>query len=380
AMAALDSSVLIERLRGESVGQRALVLRMAARYPSTIERQILLEQAASAIQGEKDPAFSAALEVLAVISDEDSLRRLVNRFPSLPIGVRRKAAVVLSEMTLRHADVARSCIDAGPFDGEGWLAVTVMLAALARGGQPTSQRDMELLTRCLLADNASVRCAALDALSAFGDAAAADAIAFSLADEELEVRMAAVRALGRLRGEGESASVIGRLIDLAQRTDDHQLLVVAVQAIGETSDPRVLSVLRPLVRSSEPSVAVAAVEAIGLVNDARRVEALMDALSHQDVEVVKAAMGSLARETDVRVEVHLGACLDHDAWDVRRLAADLLGQRGGDVALGMLRAKHGSEREPLVKEALERALAAGDGNLPTRRSSAAPRQGSWRPR
>jgi HEAT repeat protein len=380
AIAALEPSVLLERLRGEAVGQRALVLRMAARHPNSIDREILLEQAASVIQHDRDPAFSAALELLSVLSNEECLRRLVKRFPSLPVGLRRTAAVVLSEMALRHPEVARACIEAGPFEGERWLAVTVMLAALARGGQPTSQSDMELLTRCLLAEDASVRCAALDALSAFGDAAAADAIAFSLADEELEVRMAAVRALGRLRGEGESASVIGRLIDLAQRTDDRQLLVVAVQAIGETSDPRVLSVLRPLVRSNEPSVAVAAVEAIGLVSDARRLEALLDALTHPDVEVVKAAMGSLARESDVRVEVHLGACLDHDAWDVRRLAADLLGQRGGEVALGLLRAKHGSEREPLVKEALERALALSDGVTPARRSSAAPRQGSWRPR
>ncbi len=380
AIAGLDVGVLQARLRGAEPSQRALILRMAARYPLTLSRDTVLDEVERAIESDADPVLSAALEVLASTSSERCLRLLVKRFVALPIAVRRTAMVVLGEMALRHPEAARNIIDEGTFGGEEWIPVTVLLAALARNGYPTSQGDLELLTRCLLADCASVRCAALEALAETEDVAAEDAIAFSLTDEEFEVRVAAVRALGRLRRDGDSAPVIGRLIDVAQRTDDREMLVVAVQAIGETSDPRVLSVLRPLVRASEPSVAVAAVEAIALVKDERRLEALIDGLSHLDVDVVKSAMRMLAREKDARVEAHLGACLDHDAWGVRRLAADLLGQRGGDVAVALLRAKRTTEREPLVKEALERALGAVEGTLPTRRSSPAPGQGSWRPR
>lgn len=380
AIAGLHPGVLQERLYGNASCQRALILRMSARFPEVIPRPQLLAEVVRTLVTESEPVLSAALEVLATVSDDNCLRTLVERWIAFPASVRRIAVFVLGEMTLRHPEVARAVIDVGSFDGEKWIPVTVMLAALARSGHTTSQRDMELLTRCLLADSAAVRCAALEALSAFGDHAAADAIAFSLADEELEVRLAAVRAIGRLRGDNDSPPVVGRLIELAQKTDDRELLVVAVQAIGETNDPRVLAVLRPLVKSSEPSVAVAAVEAIGQIGDARRLDALIDGLSHPDVDVVKSAMGMLARETDVRVEAHLGACLDHDAWGVRRLAADLLGQRGGDVATGLLRAKHITEREPLVREALERALAVVDGTTPLRRSSPAPREGSWRPR
>jgi len=380
AMAGLDVGVLKTRLRGTDPVQRALVLRIAARFPSTLAPDLILAEVMRALEEGAEPVLSAALEVLATHSNEECLSLLVRQFVALPMALRRTAMVVLGEMAARHPETARSVIDLTKFTGEEWIASTVLVGALARSGYPMSQLDMEQLTRCLSADSAAVRCSALEALAETGDAAAADAIAFSLTDEELEVRLAAVRALGSLRGDGESAAIIGRLIDLAQRTDDRELLVVAVQAIGETSDPRALTGLRPLVRSPEPSVAVAAVEAIARVKDARRLESLIDGLSHQDVDVVKSAMQMLVRENDVRVEAHLGACLDHDSWGVRRLAADLLGQKGGEVAAALLRAKRATEREPLVKEALERALSFVEGTAPTRRSSPAPGQGSWRPR
>lgn len=381
AAAWLHPSVLEERLRGTKSSQRALILRMLARAPSLLPPSIVLEEVARAIALDSEPVLSAALEVLASVSDERCFRLLVNRFSALPSAVRQSAVVVLGEMSQRHRDVAHSVLDSGPYRGEQWIVVTAVLAALSRGGESTRPEHMELLTSCLLADESSVRCAALDALADIGDATSADAIDFLLADEEPEVRLSAVRALGRLRREGDSTAVVGRLIDLAQRTDDTDLLVAAVEAIGETSDPRVLAVLRPLVgKSAEASVAVAAVEAIGRVSDARKLEALIDGLAHPDVDVAKAAMRLLAKVDDARVDAHLGAFLDHEAWGVRRLAADLLGQRGGEVAAGLLRAKRATEREPLVREALERALGVLEGTQPSRRSTPAPRQGSWRPR
>jgi HEAT repeat protein len=318
--------------------------------------------------------------VLASISNEHCLRLLVERFAKMPNAARRTAIVVLGEMSVREPQVARTIVDRGAFSGEDVIPATVLLAALSRGGRPPSAKDMELLTRCLLADEPSVRSAALEALAEIGDSAAADAIAFLLADEELEVRLAAVRALGRLRTDDQATPVIGRLIGLAQKTDDRELLVVAVQAIGESNDPRVLTVLRPLVEASEPSVAVAAVEAVSHLDDARRVEVLILGLCHLDADVVKTAMRMLAKETDARVDTCLGECLEHEDWGIRRLAADLLGQRGGDVAEGLVRARRTTEREPLVREALERALGVMEGTLPPRRSSSAPDKGSWRPR
>jgi HEAT repeat protein len=126
--------------------------------------------------------------------------------------------------------------------------------------------------------------------------------------------------------------------------------------------------------------AVAAVEALGQLPGSHSVDALIDALGHSDPEVAKSALRVLASAREPRVLAHLGACLDHEAWDVRRLSADLLGQTGNDTAAGMLRAKLGTEAEPLVREAIQRALAeieAATGNV--RRTSPPPRPGTWPP-
>ena len=124
--------------------------------------------------------------------------------------------------------------------------------------------------------------------------------------------------------------------------------------------------------------AVFAVDALSRLADPRRMDALIDALSHPDAEVVKSALRGLAAERDPRVGAHLGACLDHEAWDVRRLAADLIGRTGQVGAIGLLRAKLGSEMEPLVREAIQRALVEVELGGGLRRTTPPP--GTWRAR
>jgi HEAT repeat protein len=113
------------------------------------------------------------------------------------------------------------------------------------------------------------------------------------------------------------------------------------------------------------------------VPDARRIEALIEGLSHIESEVVKASMLALGDTVDPRVLAHFGACLDHDAWDVRRLSADMLGRVGGDSANALLRARLASEDNPLVQEAISRALETGSG---VRHTPLPHRAGSLRPR
>jgi HEAT repeat protein len=82
---------------------------------------------------------------------------------------------------------------------------------------------------------------------------------------------------------------------------------------------------------------------------------------HSDAEVVKATMLALSDAPDPRVVAHLGACLDHEAWDVRRLAADLLGRVSGEPALALLRARLVGEDSPPVQAAISRALERAAG-------------------
>jgi len=66
---------------------------------------------------------------------------------------------------------------------------------------------------------------------------------------------------------------------------------------------------------------------------------------------------------------------DHEAWDVRRLAADVLG-RYGEGAVAPLRARLAVEDDPLVREAIGRALESMVGA----HRSPLPTRGSYMPR
>jgi HEAT repeat protein len=152
------------------------------------------------------------------------------------------------------------------------------------------------------------------------------------------------------------------LLDSVRTFSDEDLGSAAVEALGETGDPAALDVLKSVARSGAAIRAVAAVEAIGHIDAPGRVEALIQALSHSEAEVVKAALRAVAgEEKDPRGAAHVAACLDHEAWDVRRLAAELLGRRVDPSAKHLLRQRLGSEREPLVREEIQRSLAEGEG-------------------
>jgi HEAT repeat protein len=250
-------------------------------------------------------------------------------------------------------------VQLGSLQGSLSHAAALVIAALAPRGRLSSLDTAELtafLVRLLMSTSHEQRRAALVALAELGSGEALDAVRFALADEEEAVRVEAVRALGRLKGRDQSMVGVPALLEVASEARDPVLLLAALRALGESSDPRGLSVLGPLVRSSDARVAVAAVEALSRHADSRRLSSLFDGLHHGEPEVVKASMLAIAAEPDPRVIVHLGACLDQSAWDVRRLAADLLGRAPSEASAHLLRARLSVEQDPMVKDALARAL------------------------
>jgi HEAT repeat protein len=73
---------------------------------------------------------------------------------------------------------------------------------------------------------------------------------------------------------------------------------------------------------------------------------------------VKAALFELSRAEGPRSLSRLGLCLDHASWEVRRVAAELLGHKGDAPARALLRARLEREKDELVREALGLALGA----------------------
>ena len=287
------------------------------------------------------------------------------------------AETALAALALRYPESARKLARAAGSEGDEAHAAAVIHTALPTPIRATIADDVAYLSALLSNPTKAVRRAALAGLGNAGSELGTDAAAFALTDEEPEVRHAAVVALSRLRTSEGALSGFGKLLELVEKSDDQELVAAALGALGESGDPRVLGVLRPLVRNAPPMVAVAAIEALARVPDARRVDALIEGLSHGESEVVKASMLALGDTIDLRVLAHFGTCLDHEAWDVRRLSADMLGRAGGEPAVALLRGRLAVEDNPLVQEAISRALELGTG---VRHTPLPPRAGSLRPR
>jgi HEAT repeat protein len=299
----------------------------------------------------------AALGALTRVGDADCMPGLVRLLddPSL-VGSVEPALVAISQ---RHPDRALAFVQLGSLKGSLSHAAALVIAALAPHGKLTSIDASDVtafLVRLLMSTSHEQRRAALVALAELGAGDALDAVRFALADEEQDVRVEAVRTLGRLKAKDQSGVGVPALLEVVGEARDPVLLLAALRALGESSDPRALSVLGPLVRSHDARVAVAAVEALSRHADPRRLSSLFDGLHHTEPEVVKAAMLAITAEPDPRVVVHLGACLDQSAWDVRRLAADLLGRAPSEASAALLRARLSVEQDPMVKDALARAL------------------------
>lgn len=299
----------------------------------------------------------AALGALTRVGDADCMPGLIRLLDdeSLVSSV-EPALVAISQ---RNPERALGFVQLGSPQGSRSHAAALVIAALAPRSRLGSFEPSELtgfLVRLLMSTSHEQRRAALVALAELGSADALDAVRFALADEEAGVRVEAVRTLGRLKGKDQSVVGVPALLEVVAEARDAVLLLAALRALGESSDPRALPVLGPLVRANDARVAVAAVEALSRHADSRRLSSLFDGLHHTEPEVVKAAMLAIAAEPDPRVVVHLGACLDQSAWDVRRLAADLLGRAPSEASAALLRARLSVEQDPMVKDALARAL------------------------
>jgi len=300
------------------------------------------------IEGGSEGASAAALHLLALHGDASDLQRAVSLVTSPEPRVAAGASAALLSLTGRFPKEARAALQATPADGTMGTAASVLLLGLVRA-KDRADDDVELLRRALGSGTAKGRRAAVEALAEYGGPAAKELVAMVLADEEREVRLAAVRALGVLRHADALEALLGSM-------RDPETVAAACRALGAADPERCLVVARKLVLSPDAAIACAAVEAAGPLEGLRRDDVLLAALEHPDAEVVKLALSELHRTTDARSVAHLGVCLDHDAWEVRRLAAELLGAHRSEPSQALLRARLERESDGAVREALVAAL------------------------
>jgi HEAT repeat protein len=370
-----DVSILVDSLTDDAVADRAeaalqlygqeaveplLVAGRSAAAPSlrgaTISMLPVLapsdsEPLAAVREALSDPSpevVAPALKSLAIVGGGGDLVLVAKLVAHADPKVSGVAQSALHAIATRHPEAARAQIAGADPRGDGALATSVVLDALARVGRK-EPGDAELLASALTHREGAVRRAAIDALASVGGDAAAQAVTFSLADEEVAVALAAIRALGRL-GRAE------QLASLAATTKDPMRLGTVLRALRDADAERAFAAARPLLRSREASIAAAAVEVVGSVKLEGRIEALMNATDHEDHEVVKLALAQLAGTKDDRAFAALAAAIEHQADVVRKYAAELLGGEGGEGEI-ILRARLDRERSPDVRRAIMEALS-----------------------
>jgi HEAT repeat protein len=340
---------------------RAAALSLAASLEGA-ERRIVLAALREALHDSSLDVLLAALDAIGPVGDADDLARVAAYVGHEDERVAATATNALSELAARHVEAARAFLrnEAGSATmvGDPLALGCVLLGAIA-STRALLDEDVQMLQRALAHADPHVRRAAVDALAQAGGEAAADAVGFALADEEHDVKLAAVRALGKL---GRASP----LQDIVADTRDPVLAAAALRALGEADPERALQAARPLVTHADAAVACAAVEAIGHLASLARSpahvvaaseDAIFSALDHQDAEVVKLGLSLVGVHPGPRALARLGMSLDHASWEVRRVAAELLGQDKSPGAQALLRARYEREKDPAVREAIASAVS-----------------------
>lgn len=238
----------------------------------------------------------------------------------------------------------------------GSVAGPHLIRPLAATG---SEEAFELLQSALSAESPETRAAAVEALGTIGGRAAAELVGYALTDESPVVQVAAARVLGSLRDEsGELIGLDGLLLGLESELAAVQS--AAARALGEAKVDSAASRLEELTRSTAPGVAFAAVGALREIGAEGLPDLLVETLGHPDEEVVKQALRAIAELGGERAVPRMAIGLLHGSWDVRALAARLLGADAGGAALQALHDRRQVEEDSMVLQAIAEALGAAN--------------------
>lgn len=311
----------------------------------------------AAIRDESPIVAGAALLALATLGEGDDLATVAALVASSHPRIATAAEAALASLAVRHPESARAFVRESMEDERAHTAAAVAIGASSSRLSGHLDRDLAFLDGVLSGPDTRARRAAVMAVGDIGAAAGLPLLLRALDDASRDVRLASISALGELRtSDGQPAGTGPLLALLLRESEDREIVVAALGALGRTGDGEVASAIVPYVGSPSPAVAVAAVTALGRIDDMDGLPALLEAARSEEAEVVKAALLALDGSSHPAVVACFGKALEHERWDVRTLAADCLGPSGAAASVELIRARLSRETEPIVREALDRAL------------------------
>lgn len=308
---------------------------------------------AEALDDDSAEAAAAAATALGEVGGREALAPLL-RALGREEAVAHVAADALGRLGARHYDEVRVLVQSRGLAGPDAPYLCRALGACGRAD------DASFLRQALGADTAAVRRAAAEALAQLPPAADVDeALTFALADEAVDVRAAAARALGAHCAES-AADALGR----AALEGEALVRGAAARALGQvaTAHPSARALLRRVADARDAAAAVPALEALARLDEREDDARLIAALDSTDGETVKAALRGLGQRIAAapdpvrkRTVSALERSLVDARWDVRRQAVLTLAAYG---ALPLLFARRAHELDPLVLQAIESSLEA----------------------
>jgi HEAT repeat protein len=197
-----------------------------------------------------------------------------------------------------------------------------IVEALVRHGPATS----ELLVAQLAAEDLEIRRAAVVALGRIGDLRATPALLDKLADESLAIE--AANALARI---GDAQAVDG-LLDLIGNPDA-SIRQAAVNALNSIIPPSMAERIIPLLDDPDPNVRESAVKIAGYFGYPKSANGLLTLSSDPDEQVRCAAIEHLPYIDDERVFEVLARAIKEETPKVRAAAARALGVLDGPLVV-----------------------------------------------
>lgn len=289
---------------------------------------------------------AAAAESLRWWGDPRDCRALVECLSSPSHLVRAASTSALEALALRVPAIVEAAIEQADLDGPGGADIAQVLSRLSSDGA------VEALKRGLQSRDPRTRRAVVQALAMANATDVAQLIGYAVADEDIDVQIAAVRTLGQM----SSAEANGPL-STALDSPFPPIRAEAALALGRRDASSAVPRIRALLEDSEPVVIAAALDALAWLGDSGVRAAVDRALSHSDDEVFQAGLRAAGTLPAREAEELVSRGLDHSAWNVRMLAIKLLLELDTARTRALLEQALAAESDSMVRHAIESGLS-----------------------
>jgi HEAT repeat protein len=296
-----------------------------------------------------DVVRAAAAESLRWWGDPRDCRALVECLSSESHQVRAAATSALEALVQRVPGAVEEALRDADLDGPGGADIAQVLSRIGSDGA------VEVLKRGLHSGNARTRRAVVQALAMANATDVAHLVGYAVADEDIDVQIAAVRTLGQM-GTRKADTPLRTALD----SPFAPIRAEAALALGRRNANVAVPRIRELLDDDEPVVVAAALDALAWLGDETVADAVEHALSNTDDEVFQAGLRAACTLPEREAVRFVGRGLEHPAWNVRMLAIKLLLDLDTDETRRLLMDALAGETDTMVRHAIESGLRLGE--------------------